>query len=250
MDDVYCVIVCASPERAAFQKAQWGARPNVFYLEAYTPASIDRDYIRDHDPIYPEKDETMCCFKSHVAALRAYESNSDLPYCLVVEDDVVFRRDANTHIRRAIDLLEMHDCIDYVSMGYLPGPHGFNYNTEYTDGFLNWGKQEKHVWGAQAYLVPRRTVRAMLQIFDAPNTVILRERVCAAHKYNNRHPRIQTDALYPLLFRQAFTTPLLAIEYPFESMIESRSRYDERWGPSFQTGFVRAEDFYSPSVEG
>ncbi len=246
------MVICCNEERKAFQKKQFAALRlpyDVTYAQAHTPET-SRSYIADYDPQVPEYDTTLCCMRSHAAVLAWFYHNTTSEYVLVMEDDVTFRKDglADT-IRRVIDLWSKHSSeIDYVNIGYLiDSATGMYPDAANKDGILRWGKQSYNMWGMQAYLVKRPVVKEMVDVFFQANTIDLRKKVqelmASGRDYSHRHPRIQSDSLFPILFRQGFVTPILAIEMPFHSAILGNA-VSGRWAKAIETGTITLSDFY------
>jgi GR25 family glycosyltransferase involved in LPS biosynthesis len=255
--NIHIVVICCNEERKTFQKQQFHALKlpyDVTYAHAYSPES-SKSYIVDYDPEYPEPDTTLCCMRSHAAVLSWFYHNTTSDYVLVVEDDVTFRTDDLVNkIDRVIDLWSKHSTeIDYVSLGYLINntPDGSYPDAAHNDDVLRWGKQMPSVWGTQAYLVERSVVKQMIDVFYQPNTRDLRKKIedtiRLRDKYTNRHERIQSDSLLAILFRQGFVVPMLAIEMPFQSIIETTYMGDIRWTKAIEKGTIVLSDFYGCS---
>lgn len=252
---LHIVVICCNEERRAFQKRQFAALKlpyDVTYAWAYSP-DTSRDYIADYDTKCPEFDTTLCCMRSHAAVLDWFYHNTTSDYVLVMEDDVgLLKSGFAARVDHIIDLWSKHSSeIDYVSLGYLIStdagiyPGAVNHDEE-----LYWGEQGEDVlWGMQAYLVKRQQAKDMIDILHQPNTIELRKRVKAemakGRDYSHRYPRVQSDSLYPLLFRQGFVIPMLAIETPFQSAIQGHNVTYARWKKAIDKGTINLEDFYS-----
>lgn len=252
MPDVVVIVVCCNKERMAFQQRQYAALKlpyRVVYFPAFTP-SESSDWLRDRHPAHPEYDTMMCAVRSQAAAIAWYvESAAPEPYALIVEDDVTFRTDGlHDAIQTVLEYWEKNsDEIDYVSIGYLLGKD--KHIAKWLHGPLLWGPQQPKVWGNQAYLIRKDVARTMADVLQQPHTIALRARVreemAAGRDYSYREPLVQPDALWPILFRQAFVQPVLGIEALFRSEILSDpgANYRRIQG-ALEAGLVDLDLFY------
>jgi GR25 family glycosyltransferase involved in LPS biosynthesis len=245
---IHILVLCGNEERKQFQKKQFAALQlpyDVTYIGAYTP-DTSADYMNDYDSVYPEANATLCCMRSHAAAIDWFVHHSDQPYALIMEDDVcLLQSEFATHVESVLQTWSRHDSLDYVSIGYLPG----TYDPKQADGNLYWDS-EKPVWGAQAYLVSRAKAVRMAEILHQPSARHVRERAIQEskqHNYSTRYLRVQSDALLPILFQQGFVQPMLAIEAPLVSMINQQSMMS-RWAPAIASGAVDPSRYFGAMI--
>jgi len=255
---IQIVVVTCSPTRKAFMKEQLDALglpyPYAFF-DGYTPET-SKDFMVDRLPELPERDTTLCCFRSHVGALDYFlRTFPDKTYVLVLEDDVTLLRTFSKELETVMDLWNVHnDEIDYVSLGYNPGRHTGPHGSRFSDGVLRWGLDcpNGDVWGCMAYIMNRYVAADMVSVLHQPTTRDVRasvaKRVATIHGgkgYSFRYNRVQSDNLRGMLWRQGFVYPMMAIEAPLESIISPgvANERDGLWDKVFRDG-RRQEDFY------
>lgn len=249
MSSVHIIVICGSEERTQFQKKQFATLQlpyDVTYIRAYTPET-SKPYLNDSDDIYPESAGMMCCTRSHAAAIDWYVHNSESPYGLVMEDDVSLLKDGFANkLESVIETWSRNNDIDYISVGYLAASDGLPHKAHHVDGLVHWNELSP-VWGTQAYIIRRETAAIMAKILHQPTSAELRRCAKEAHEngrnYSFRYLRIQPDAVTPILFRQGFVYPMMAIESPFSSLINKQTMID-RWLPAIAAGTVDPSNYY------
>jgi hypothetical protein len=245
------VVIYTNDERRAFQEQQFSDLNlpyNVMYFPGYTPAT-SKDYITDYDEQSKELDTTICCFRSHIGAMRHFIHNSHADYCMIIEDDVALLRSGfQKSINHILYSWKPHSEIDYIVVGRILSdkPHKFACRSD----VFEWQPQEQVVWGLQAYIVRRDSAARIVSRFDKPNTSAIREDVWAEVKrigykppYDRKHPCIQSDALIPGFFIAAYSKELLGLETPFTSMI-SNTPITSRWINHILSGRVDPSKYY------
>ena len=89
---IQLIIICCNEERRSFQEKQMetlGLSYAIF--DGYTPSN-SIDYITEKHPKYPERDNVICCLRSHIGAIDYFAKHySHKDYCIIVEDDVILR---------------------------------------------------------------------------------------------------------------------------------------------------------------
>jgi len=263
---IQIVVVTCSESRKTAMKTQLDnlALPYPYaFFDGYTPAT-SKDYIVDYfkcppntlRPIKPEKDTTLCCFRSHVGALDFFlRTFPDKEYVLILEDDVSLLRTFSKELETVMNLWASHkDTIDYVSLGYNPGRHEGPHGSLFSDGVLRWGLDcpNGDVWGCMAYLMNRGVAADMVSVLHQPTTRDVRESVAKrlatireGRGYTYRHIRVQSDNLRGMLWRQAFVYPMMTVEAPVESLTSPGfvNWTDGLWDKVFREG-RRREEFY------
>ncbi len=219
------------------------------YFPGFTP-STSKAYIADYDDPHPEFDTTMCCFRSHIGALRHFINNSHADYCIVMEDDVALLQSGfQTYVDNILCGWKDHPDIDYIVIGHLVGDksHDFAQSCE----SFEWDPRGAVVWGFQAYIVRRESAARILSRFDKPNTAVIRKAAWEEIEsrngkvpYENRYPRIQCDSIIPAFFKAAYSKQLLGIEAPFTSIITEDDVAYKRWASHFVSGRVNPSEYY------
>jgi GR25 family glycosyltransferase involved in LPS biosynthesis len=199
----------------------------------YTP-STSSTYIQDKDPLYPEANGTICCFRSHIAALNHFK-DEDIDYLLVLEDDSSIHSNFTKKLLEVIDIWNNHPDLDYIWLGYNLGVNinqvqqQFNYhhdrNLFYDMSYYN------QIWGCQARIYKKDVLHHLCSILHQSSTTLVRESVkkymdqktSLGQRYCNKYPRLQSDALIPLCAKFGLYYPPLAIEKQgLESSIDER----------------------------
>ena len=109
---------------------------DIEFMDAFTPAN-SKDYMLDKDPNYPEFDGTLCCLRSHVAAMDWFVQKTDKEYVLIIEDDIaLLKQNFVKRVYEAIELWNKHkEDIDYINLGY---PKTNDCRGSQNDGILSW----------------------------------------------------------------------------------------------------------------
>ena len=217
------------------------------YFPGYTPAT-SKSYIADYDQLFPEFDTTVCCFRSHIGALRHFINNSHADYCIIMEDDVsLLQSGFQTAIDDIVLAWNDHPNIDYIVIGHLLGDYSHNFANS-CDVF-EWEPKGGAVWGFQAYIVRRESAARIVSKFDKPTTAVIRAAAWAdvangIVMHEPRHLRLQSDSIIPAFFRAAYSKQLLGIEAPFRSIITEDDATYKRWISHFLSGRVNPSDYY------
>lgn len=246
------IIICANEERRAYQQRQFSDLQlpyKVMYFPGYTP-NTSKSYIADYDDNCAENDETICCFRSHIGAIRQFINKSHADYCIILEDDVsLIKTGFQTQIDEILRAWKDYPDIDYVVVGYLLSDYSHDY-AESCNAF-EWEPRGKVTWGFQAYIVRRDSAARIVSMFDKPNTAIIRAAAWKEIKrrngkppYERRYPRIQSDSLIPGFFKAAYSKQLLAIEAPFASVITPDCANHKRWVRFIQSGRLNPSLYY------
>jgi GR25 family glycosyltransferase involved in LPS biosynthesis len=133
----------------------------------------------------------ISCILNHLTILRYYIETTDLPFIIVVEDDVHLHKDLKTELSKVAD--HMTSChLDIVLLGCLlplvpPGPGFYEYNSE--------------LWGTQAMMLSREYAKMLVERFCSPNDLNIDGLTFAA------------DWIITKLARsRAYIYPMLAVE--------------------------------------
>lgn len=254
--DIY--IIYCNPERYTFMKTQMEALniQSCTFVQASTPES-SREWLGTNPSV---NDKLKCCFKSHIDVMKMWlESSSRSDYLLILEDDVcLLKDDFVTKLRNIISIYSKTSDIDYVSIGYLPNTINkgliHTHLQKYTNNEENmyWGvhKLDFTVWGSQAQLFTRSTIRKIVDLLYVNNADEIYTKISEYVKtntvYQNKviHPMI--DVLLPLLFSQAIVCPPLAIENEMASTIHhDNSRRLTIWRMADKENMLKLGDYYS-----
>ena len=251
-DIIQVVIICSNEERKAFQQKQMAALQfpwDIKFMDAFTP-NTSKDYIVDKDPHHPENEGTLCCFRSHVAALEWFARASDKEYVIIIEDDIaLLKENFVNRVNETIILWGKHKRdIDYVTLAY---PKTLDYRGSKNDGILSWDFDKEHImWGALVQMFPKEIAKTITQLLHKSTTKEVRGSIynavmSSSIKINQlRYPRLQTDALFPVFFKQAIIYPTCGMEVKFKSVI-SNNMNTNIWEESIRTNRLDPYLFWS-----
>jgi hypothetical protein len=257
ISNIHAVVICSNEERRAHMETQCAAFPwKTSFFTAYTPAT-SAAYLNYKDITYPERNEVLCCTRSHFAALDHGLRVSDKGLLLILEDDVSFlRHGCLEELQTVLDEWSAKTAeIDYVSLGYIP--------CEEVRAISRTGRRlysspglSSVVWGTQAYLVPRTVAEEMVAFLHQPTARLthdgLFERIRtrpSGGTYAHKYPRLQSDVALSVGWRQAVAHPMLVIEYPFTSLITPGDpNLLKRWDKVCADGTRSADDFLGMEV--
>lgn len=225
-DIIQVIIICSNEERKLFQKKQMAALNlpwQIEFMDAFIPSN-SKEYMIDRDKNCPEHDGTLCCLRSHVAALEWFSRTSDNNYVIVIEDDIALLKEKFVErVYETIALWKKHtDSIDYVSLAY---PKSNDCRGSNNDGILSWNFDDEHIlWGALVQMYTKDTATRIAKLFYKANTKEIRASIYNALTttvvpHQLRYPRLQVDALFPVFFKQAIITPTCGMEAKFISTI-------------------------------
>ena len=223
-------------------------------MDAFTP-NTSKDYIVDKDPHHPENEGTLCCFRSHVAALEWFARASDKEYVIIIEDDIaLLKENFVNRVNETIILWGKHKRdIDYVTLAY---PKTLDYRGSKNDGILSWDFDKEHImWGALVQMFPKEIAKTITQLLHKSTTKEVRGSIynavmSSSIKINQlRYPRLQTDALFPVFFKQAIIYPTCGMEVKFKSVI-SNNMNTNIWEESIRTNRLDPYLFWSDPTKG
>lgn len=226
------------------------------FFEGYTP-SISKDYMNYRHPVHPETDTMLCCMRSHAGALHQYITHfPDKEFVLILEDDVSLLRKFEADLTVVIELFKKNITeIDFISLGYSPNSKG-NHESTASENILYWGRNNRHepIWGAMAYIVKRSAAIDMARVLHRPTSKELSdsmERFIKEERkgvYNSaKLLRNQSDVVMTIGWKHAFVFPMMAIEFPIESIISPGRIHAANgyWDSVWSVGKRRKEEFYS-----
>ena len=249
------IAVICTAKRRGFQEEQMAALAlpwPVRLVDACTPED-SAEYcesmlsnppreLRD----YPHRASVMCCTRSHTREWRRYANavaaGTAADFLLVIEDDVsLLQQGFAEALAEVIQVWERNSHkVDVLQVGYLPRQpmHEMQMKRERKDGPLRWDLRQ-HAWGTQAYLVPRRKAEFLAQMnADTCLETYQRGRALIAKRYGMVVPvSPESDFLLTHTCRQGIVEPMLAIEYPFESLLEHGEHFNG-WSPAVRRGEV------------
>lgn len=250
ISDIEAVVICITDERKRHMEKQTELFPfSTLFFKGYTP-SESVSYINCKHPVYPEKDTTLCCTRSHIHALKYFLEHSDKQIALILEDDVLFSKQFISKLTNVLELWNMHKTdIDYVSIGYAPS--GCKSIKCYNELYWDLNCEDGDVWGTLGYLVTRSVAEDIVHTLDQPNTSILVNAIINRIKLNQtifspKNLRLQSDVIMSLCWKQAFIKPMLVIESPqFNSTIvpENKNSISHGWNSIFKSGELNINDF-------
>ena len=250
---VQIVVVCANPVRKIYMEKQLQSldlKYPVHFFDAYTPAN-SADYIKKDDKVPPT---AQCCTRSHIAAIDWYVKRSDATYVLVLEDDATLLKDGfSDELDKVLAAWKRQPTIDFISIGYLPttlcgSPISTKLHGLKKDGNLYWGLDTETsftIWGAQAYVVMRKTAERMVEILHkSTGAEVLADVISLIDRrydLSNKAASIQPDSLLATYFNQGIVYPLLVVESAEPSTIWNVSR---TWDAHFELGPKKKSDYY------
>lgn len=245
---IQVIVICCNEERRKFQQKQMEDLnlPYVFF-DAYTPETMG-GYIGSKHVTCPEPDTVLCCFRSHVGALKMFvEKFPEKEYVVIAEDDVLIINNFMKELKQTINKFKANKEIDYISLGCGIGQKEII--STHSDGNLFWGNMT--VWGATLQLFPMAIAKEMVQLLDKPETTVLyRDLLKKKHAmpncmgYSNKMMRLQSDAVYSILWRQGSVWPTMAIEHEGFTSIITPGDSNNRWQYIFDMGIRKKEEFY------
>jgi len=257
---IHFVVISVDKSRKKIMQKQFAdlALDSVFDIHYEDGITIDNSPY-DLTPRYypfPETKETICCFLSHVKAMKWYLKNSNYPYLLLLEDDSALQKiNFQQNLLELILQFEKKE-FDYISLGY-------NIKTISNDFLKNpLIKKDKNVfwnlykyylhttWGTQAQLFPRNVVEFYLSIYDKLSTQeidqSIRSYLNKNEFYYTNPPRLQIDCLNGLLRHQAIAFPPLVIELNnIESIINKDTNNKNLWQQGQIKKLYKLNDYYS-----
>ena len=224
--EIQFVIISADKSRKNLMQKQFvdlglNSIFNIHYDDAIVVDNSPYEFKLKYS-LFPESDRTICCFLSHVKAMKLYLENSNCPYLLLLEDDCAIQK-----INFQQNLLELipqfrKKEFDYISLGYITKnvSNFFLKNPlikKDKNVYWNLYKSYLHViWGAQAQLFPRNIIEFYLSIYDKGTTKEIYQSIFSYLDKNEFYyvnpPRLQIDGLNGLLKHQAIVCPPLVIE--------------------------------------
>jgi GR25 family glycosyltransferase involved in LPS biosynthesis len=251
MDSFQLIIICCNEERRRFQEKQMRdlELPYVFF-DAYTPETMG-DYITKKNTETPEADTTLCCTRSHIEALKMFvEQFSDKEYVVIAEDDIILIHNFKEELHKTLQIYKKYKEIDYITLGCSPdqkekpaSPH--------SDGNVLWGPMI--VWSATLQIIPMSIAKQMVDVLDVKNTAevydVIYKKIASINNgkgYAYKQIRLQSDAIFSILWRQASIWPPMAIENEaFNSCITPQIT-NNRWQYIFDLNIRKKEEFYTP----
>lgn len=231
---------------------------NIHYEDGITinNSPYDLKLIYPFDLERPlEEPEVLCCFFSHIKAMKWFIHNSNHPYLLLLEDDVAIQK-----INFKENLLELipkfqNKKFDYISLGYLINnisDNLLNHPLIYKDNNLYWNLYKKYLhttWGTQAQLFPRETVKSYLSIYDKSSTKDIKKSIYSYLDKNEFYyinpPRLQIDCLNGLLKHQCIVFPPMVIELNNINSLISKEQSYKRWEEGQIRGIYNLNNYYS-----
>lgn len=222
------------------------------FFEGYTPQT-STSYMVDRDTICAESDGTLCCMRSHAGAIDFFVREfTDKEYLLILEDDAALIKTFESELVHIIDRLEKHGHeIDFVNLSYSNNiqPH----TAEKRNKMLFWNLSQ-NFWGTTAYLVKRDVAVKMASVLHQPTSKDLRlsfdkyiQNELRGKSYADKHPRLQSDALLSIGWRQAVVFPVMVVEISTNSLITPKYNNIQLgvWEHVFTNGFRKKEEFYN-----
>jgi len=209
-----CVItiICVNEERKAFMSKQMdelNISVPVIFIEAFTPSN-SKEFLND---TYGHE-KKQCCFRSHVECLKTFQQYKEIPYLIVLEDDVLLCKDFEAQLPRIVEAYKANAAVEFVSLGYIPIQK--NELTKFqTDGKLYWSNEK--VWGTQALLYNHAAATKALPLFNKPTAkeiVVATNAFVKEGKHAKEYPHIWCgpDTILNIVLKQAIVWPPIAIE--------------------------------------
>ena len=256
LSDVHIIVVTCNEQRKqiiAREISDLQISISYTFFQGFTP-EMSQSYMIDRDTRSAEEDTTLCCMRSHAAAIDHFVKHyPDAKYLLILEDDVALLRNFESELVRVLQRWSLHeDEIDFVSLGYFPKkPEPLAASK--ANRPLRWNLTET-AWGAQAYIVKRSVAEKMAHVLHHPTSKDVRNAVqtyvqneLKGQSYSNKHPCVQADALLSIGWRQAIVFPIMVIELPVTSVITPGFNRVSTgmWDHVFTTGDRKKDDFYT-----
>jgi hypothetical protein len=251
MDSLQIIIICCNEERRRFQKQQMEdlQLPYAFF-DAYTPKTIG-DYCKEKHKTHPEPDTTLCCVRSHIDAIKFFVNEyPDKEYVFIAEDDILLIKKFKEELKSTMELFKNHKEIDFITLGCGLGQREKPLS-QFNDGTLFWG--QLCVWGATLQIFPMSVAKAIIKILDAKNTSELfknmnneRLKINNGRGYCNKDIRLQADAVFSILWRQACVWPPMVIESASFNSCITPTDTNDRWQHIFDLNIRNKDEFYSP----
>lgn len=263
------VIVGSAARRVAMQRQlrELGVTLPVTMVAAATPQN-SRGYLEpynlDNNDVPPYRRPLLrCCARSHAMALAA-AARSDADYAVVLEDDVALRHGFTAAVAElAARWAEV--CApggtEVVSLGYLPRDALIEATTPpgataalpryvplrgHPTALLRLppsSDQSRHVWGSQAYMLPRAAAAKAAGVLYQPTEGAMRAAV-EAHVGPGVNATPLIDWLLPLLLQRDVAHPPLVVEYNTTSTIGVRGSNGERWEPYLRAIGVPRDEYW------
>jgi len=213
------VLLTVNPERMiTFMES---VKPRVSFpidiFVGYTPKNSGT-FIKEFFDKYPEKPETICCFRSYAAIFNKYK-NYDIDYLVTFEDDVILDIDFEEKMLKTIELYEKYPENDYVLLGYNISLDINTIREKYAneEGYYYNVWSYRYIWGVQSLLIKKSKLSEMAEVFHKENTTIVRENMLRELDLNrkcvnNKALRLQADSCIPAIFKYSIIYPPIAIE--------------------------------------
>jgi len=270
--EIQFVVICASDTRTQIMQKQFTDLDldkdfDIHYDEAITVNNSPYDLEITYS-MFPETKETLCCFLSHVKAMKWYIKNSLCPFLLLLEDDAAIQKlNFKQNLLNLILKFKKTE-FDYISLGYIPNTISnnlFNHPIIKKNENVYWNLYKIYLhttWGTQAQLFPRETVKSFLNIYDKDSIKNISKSI---YDYLNNNkfyyvntPRLQIDSLNGLLKHQSIVFPPMVIELKgSETLIgigyNNNLKYEKFinagrenvWKNGLIQGFYKLSDYYS-----
>ena len=259
-EQVHFVVVSSDKSRKEIMQKQFTDLEldsvfDIHYEEAITVDNSPYALIPRYPP-FPETKETLCCFLSHIKAMKWYLKNCNYPYLLLLEDDCAIQKiNFKQNLLQLIPQLEKKE-FDYISLGYhiKTISNDFLKNPlikKHENVYWNLYKYYLHTtWGTQAQLFPRSVIEFYLSIYDKSSTQEIHQSICSYLDKNEFYyanpPRLQIDYLNGLLKHQAIAFPPLVIELnDVRSTINKMTYTKKLWQEGAIRKLYKLNDYYS-----
>ena len=196
---------------------------DIDYFEGFTPSN-SKEYINYKDKNKPESDETLCCFRSYFAIFNfnkysKSDSEDNYDYIITIEDDIsIILSDFKDKIDNVINLWKNHPEIEYISLGYLLSfdiseIKNFKHDEDLYYDISSYDK----LWGCQMLIFKRETLNKLSKFHKSTSQQVIEliNQVIEKKDYHTlKYPRIQIDAILPLLCKYGMIYPPLSFETP------------------------------------
>lgn len=185
-------------------------KPHIFLGQ--TPTNL-RDYLIESNSIMsPSRPVDLCCFVSHLLAIRDGLINYENDYFLIMEEDVVLFHDpklvglSNAMNNNDWEILQLEHCLPECV---------FRNKNYYESGIMLHRWMNPIDYGTGAYIIRRNFAESLINYFFDAKTNKINLNKC----YQYQYPIVSDNIIYDLAKTLVFTFPLAHQNLNFPSLL-------------------------------
>ena len=149
-----------------FRKGKLETRFRNLGLHLHFVAPVEKNDPRLEVQNVPDDKRTCAIMLQHLDSIRHFMENTDLPYCIVCEDDILLTKHFRENLKEAVVSFEELD-LDVLLLGYLAPFKIESWNSWFplkTESVhFRYMGYPNDLWGAQMYLLSRKHAQELLE---------------------------------------------------------------------------------------